>query len=194
MAYSQQHTDQEIFDEEVVRKGKVALEVLAGVGIFAAVLMSSIALVRSGGSTAMMRSSAKAPLSAVAFTAPGAAGAAGAAASATASAAVPVQTEDLKIVAEYKRGPEGALHDAFTKTNFTVKVGQPLRLRIDNTDSAPHSITSPQAGVNITIQPGIHTYTLLVHEAGHFTWDCILECDPWAMSHIGYMSGYITAT
>jgi len=187
MAYSPQHTDQEIFDEEVVRKGKVLLEVLAGVGIFAAVLMSSIALVRSSASGPAVQASAKTPLSSVAFTAPGAA-------AATAAAAVPVKTEDLKVVAEYKRGPEGTKHDAFTQTNFTVKVGQPLRLRIDNTDTAPHSITSPQAGVNITVQPGTHTYTLVVHEAGHFTWDCILECDPWAMTHIGYMSGYITAT
>ena len=187
MAYSQQPTDQEIFDREVIMKGKVVLEVLAGVGIFAALLMSSIALVRSGTSTTMMRSSAKAPLASVAFTAPSAA-------AATASAAVAVKTEDLKIIAEYKRGPEGAKHDAFTQTNFTVKAGQPLKLRIENTDSAPHSITSPQAGVNITIQPGTHTYTLLVREAGHYTWDCILECDPWAMTHIGFMSGYITAT
>jgi hypothetical protein len=43
-----QKADQERFDEAVNRKGKLALQVLAGVGILAAVLMSMVALIQSG--------------------------------------------------------------------------------------------------------------------------------------------------
>ncbi len=89
-------------------------------------------------------------------------------------------------------------HDAFTKTDFAVKVGQPLKLTIDNTDNQPHSITSLGAGVNIIIQPGTHTYTLIVAKAGRFFWHCVFPCDSdakgWAMQQPGYMGGYITAS
>lgn len=55
---TEETTDQQKFDEEVQRKGKLVLEVLAGVGIFAALIMSTIALLQSsdqpsGGSSAM---------------------------------------------------------------------------------------------------------------------------------------------
>jgi hypothetical protein len=77
-------------------------------------------------------------------------------------------------------------------------VGQPLKLRIDNTDNQPHSITSPGAGLNITIRPGAHTYTLIVAKAGRFLWFCVFPCDSdangWAMRHPSYMSGYISAS
>ncbi len=81
------------------------------------------------------------------------------------------------MIPAYKLGPDGKKHDAFSKTEFAVKVGQPLKLRIDNTDNAPHSITSPVAGVNITIQPGVHTYTLVVSKAGRYEWYCMIPCD-----------------
>jgi heme/copper-type cytochrome/quinol oxidase subunit 2 len=90
------------------------------------------------------------------------------------------------------------MHDAFSKTNFAVKVGQPVKLQIDNTDEGTHSITAPVAGVNIAVLPGKHTYTLLVKKAGRFEWKCIIPCDDetngWAMTHPGYMAGYITAS
>lgn len=73
-------------------------------------------------------------------------------------------------------------------------MGQPVQLTIDNRDSAVHCITSGEAGVNIVVQPGVHTYTLVVHQAGHFKWVCVFECDPFSMTHVGYMQGYITAT
>jgi len=108
------------------------------------------------------------------------------------------KTVSLEVVGGSKLGPDGKKHDAFTKTNFAVKVGQPLKLRIDNTDDVPHSITAPVPGVNITVQPGTHTYTLVVNQAGHFLWFCIIPCDSdangWAMQHAGFMSGYITAS
>lgn len=180
-----QKTDQERFDEAVNRKGKILLEVLAGVGILAAVLMSVVALVQSGegrGSNMMSRAAERQV----------------AVAPAAVSKPAAVGVVDVKIVGGAKPGPDGKRHDMFTKTDFAVKVGQPVKLKIDNTDDAPHSITAAAAGVNIIAQPGTHTYTLVVSQAGKFQWYCMLPCDSdaagWAMQHPGYMSGYITAT
>jgi hypothetical protein len=172
-------TDQERFDEEVALKGKLVLEALAGFGVFAAVVMSMVALIQSGqtGGTGTA-AAAKAPAS----TAP------------TAAPTAPPKVVDVKVVPEGKKGPEGKLHDDFTVTNFNVKVGQPVTLHIDNTDEAPHSITSQGAGVNIIVRPGVHDYTLQVDKAGKFEWNCALPCDDWAMAHAGYMAGYITAS
>ncbi|HZE03751.1 MAG TPA: cupredoxin domain-containing protein [Solirubrobacteraceae bacterium] len=93
-----------------------------------------------------------------------------------------------------KPGPDGRLHDAFNVTNFNVHSGQPVKLVINNTDNAPHSINSAAAGVNIVVRPGVHTYTLTVHKKGSFEWQCMMPCDPYSMAHIGYMRGYITST
>jgi plastocyanin len=92
-----------------------------------------------------------------------------------------------------KPGPDGQLHDAFSVTNFYVKAGQPIKLVINNTDTAEHSITAMGAGVNIVVKPGTHTYTLLVKHQGRFEWMCTYPCDPYSMAHIGYMRGYITS-
>lgn len=181
----QERQDQQRFDEAVARKGKALLQVLAGVGIVGALLMAMVALVQSGekGSSAATRVAASQP-------------AAGTASRAAASAPA-AQVVDVKVIGGEKQGPDGKKHDFFTKTEYSVKVGQPVTLRIDNTDDVPHSITSPTAGVNIVAQPGVHTYTLLVQKAGKFEWYCMLPCDGdangWAMQHPGYMSGYITA-
>jgi heme/copper-type cytochrome/quinol oxidase subunit 2 len=93
-----------------------------------------------------------------------------------------------------KPGPDGQLHDAFSVTNFYVHPGQPVKLIINNTDDVPHSINAPSIGVNIMVRPGTHAYTLLVRQTGVFKWDCMLPCDPYSMSHVGYMEGYITST
>ena len=100
----------------------------------------------------------------------------------------------LTVSAAIKPGPDGKLHDAFSVTSFSVHAGQPVKLVIDNTDSAAHSIVAPDAGVNIIVAPGTHTYTLLVRTAGRFQWLCMKPCDPYSMAHNGYMRGYITAT
>jgi hypothetical protein len=173
------------FDEAVAtRKRKVVLQPLAGLGILAALLMSTVALVRSG----ERREASATPQLVVkqaATTAPVARRAA-------------AKMVDLKIIPSYKLAPDGKKHDAFTKTDFAVSVSQPLKLRIDNTDNQPHSITSPGAGVNITIRPGTHTYTLIVAKPGRVLWFCVFPCDSdangWAMRHPDYMSGYITAS
>ena len=160
------------FGEAAARK--FGLKALAGAGILAAVLMSMVALVQSS-----ERDEARAASQA-----------------AEQAAALPpvAKLVVLKVIAAYERGPEGEKHDAFTTTEFAVRAGQPQQLRIDNTDSVPHSITAPAAGVNIVVMPGTHTYTLLVKQPGTFLWFCTFVCDEWAMQHPGYMSGYITAS
>jgi plastocyanin len=92
-----------------------------------------------------------------------------------------------------KPGPDGQLHDAFSVTDFTVKAGQAVKLVINNTDTSDHSITAMAAGVNIVVRPGTHTYTLLVRKQGRFSWICTFPCDPYSMTHVGYMRGYITS-
>jgi hypothetical protein len=161
------------FGEVAARK--FGLKTLVGAGILAAVLLSMVALVQSS-----ERDEARA---------------ASQIAAEQAAALPPVaKLVVLKIIPEGKLGPEGEKHDAFTTTEFAVRAGQPQQLRIDNTDTVPHSITSPGAGVNIVVMPGTHTYTLLVRHAGVFLWFCAFRCDEWAMQHPGYMSGYITAS
>jgi hypothetical protein len=178
--------DQAEFDEVVVRDGKIVLEVLAGVGIFAALVMSIIALNQSSEhNTVTITSGVSAP-------------AIGSTSGAEANAATPAKLISLKVIPGGKLGPDKLKHDYYTKTEFTVKVGQKLDLQIDNTDEGEHSITSPDIGVNILVKPGIHTYQLVVKEKGRFSWFCIIPCDTeangWAMLHAGYMGGFITAT
>lgn len=104
------------------------------------------------------------------------------------------QRISLSVAPGSKPGPKGERYDAFSKTNFAVTVGRPVQLTIDNKDDAVHSITSAEAGVSVVVMPGVHTYTLVVHQAGRFKWICAYPCDPFSMEHVGYMQGYITAT
>jgi len=182
----QEARDQREFDEAVAHKGKYVLEAIAGLGILAAILMSAVALVQSGQKsteTATPRTAVKQ---------------AAAVAPAPSTSKPVADVAEFKIIPSAKKGPDGKMHDAFMKTEFAVKVGQPLTLKVDNTDNAPHSITSPVAGVNVTIQPGVHTYTFVVNKAGRYLWYCMVPCDSdangWAMQHPGFMSGYITAS
>jgi uncharacterized cupredoxin-like copper-binding protein len=104
----------------------------------------------------------------------------------------------LSVAGANKLGPDGKMHDSFSTTNFAVRVGQPTVLRITNADDVPHSITATATGVSITVLPGTHSYTLVATKAGRFEWVCVIPCDSdsagWAMTHPGYMAGYITAT
>ncbi|HEY7836289.1 MAG TPA: hypothetical protein VIB59_02410 [Solirubrobacteraceae bacterium] len=177
--------DQADFDAAVNRDGKIVLAWLGGVAIVAALLMSILALTQSSDRNTVTITSGAAP-PATSSTATGA------------PSTLPTKTISLKVVAGGKRGPDGAAHDTFTQTEYAVKVGQKLDLKIDNTDEGEHSITSPQIGVNIVVKPGIHTYEIVVKEKGRFSWFCVIPCDEdtngWAMQHAGYMAGYITAT
>ena len=176
----QEQKDQESFDAVVERDSKAAIVVLGAIGVLAALIMSAVALINSGGTTTRLATVTRTVT--VAKAAP----------------AAPAPVITLKVIPEGKRGPDGKMHDAYTVTNFHVKVGQPTTLRIDNTDEGMHSITSALAGVDIVVQPGVHDYRLLVTRAGRFEWKCIIPCDTgaggWAMSHPGYMAGYITAS
>ncbi len=178
--------DQEEFDDTVAKTGKTVIEVFAGIGIFAALLMSIIALNKSSEHNTVTVTSG----TSLAATGTGAAS--------TGAAAIPAKSISLKIVPEGKVGPDGKKHDAYTQTEFAVKVGQTLELKIDNTDEGEHSITSPEIGVNIVVKPGVHTYQMVVKEKGRFSWFCVIPCDSnangWAMQHAGYMAGYITVT
>jgi hypothetical protein len=167
------------FGEAAARR--FGLRTLAGVGILAALVMSVVALIQD---SERNQASATSPLTAQQAPPTTPASAAGA----------PAKVINLEVIAEGKKGPESKMHDDFTVTEFHVTVGQPVTLRIDNTDTVPHSITSPEAGVNIVAEPGTHGYTLLVNQAGKFEWHCVFPCDPWSMAHIGYMRGTITAT
>jgi hypothetical protein len=151
---------------------KFGLRALAGAGILAALVMSVVALVRTN-ATNTTTSAAALP---------------------TGAPSALTKVIELNVIASGKKGPDGKLHDDFTVTEFHVTVGQPLTLRIDNTDTVPHSITSPEAGVNIIVLPGTRDYTLLVKQAGKFEWHCVFPCDPWSMAHVDYMRGFIAAT
>jgi hypothetical protein len=172
-------TDQERFDAAVNRDGKIFLQVLGGVAIFAALVMSTVALlVSTGKSNNGMAMSMPTPATV-----------------APAPASAPI---NVSVSGENKRGPDGKMHDSFSKTDFAVKVGKPTRLRINNHDDVQHSITSAGTGVSITVLPGVHTYTMVAKTAGRFMWMCVIPCDSpakgWAMTHPGYMAGYITAS
>ncbi len=177
--------DQAEFDEAVRKDGKTVLEWLAGLGIVAALFMSIFALNQSSEhNTVTITSGAAAPASTSTPT--------------NTPTALPTKTIALKVVAGGKLGPDKIMHDTFTKTEFAVKVGQKLDLKIDNTDEGEHSVTSPEIGVNLIVKPGVHTYEIIVKEKGRFSWFCEIPCDDtangWAMQHAGYMAGYITAT
>jgi Cupredoxin-like domain len=176
--------DQEEFDDSVAKNGKTVLVALAGIGIFAALLMSIVALNQSSEhNTVTITSGVAAPATG---------------SSASAAANLPAKVISLKVIPSGKLGPDKIMHDTFTQSEFAVKVGQRLQLKIDNTDEGEHSITSPQIGVNIVVKPGMHTYQLVVKEKGRFSWFCVIPCDDkangWAMQHAGFMSGFITAT
>jgi len=175
-------TDQEKFDAEVAREGGIFLHVLGAAGILTAIGLSTVALVVASGNHTTPMVMPAAPVAAVAPV-----------------PAVPAaRSVSLSVTGGNKKGPDGKLHDSFSKTNFAVKVGQTTRLVIDNTDSSPHSIVAAGTGVNITVYPGTHTYAMVATKAGRFEWKCMIPCDTdahgWAMNHPGYMAGYINAT
>jgi hypothetical protein len=175
-------SDQEKFDEVVDRDSKIVLGILGGVAVLAALVMSTVALVQSSNTHSVTVTKTVAAASVASAAAP-------------AAAAKPIS---LAVEGSSKKGPDGKIHDAYTKTEFAVKVGQPTQLRIDNKDDVPHSITSAEAGVNIMVMPGVHTYTINATTKGKFEWVCIIPCDSeangWAMTHPGFMAGFITAT
>ncbi len=133
----------------------------------------------------------------------------GAQTSAAATASMPMSSahtavENVKIVVKSdeehaKMGSDGNWHDAFLPADFSVKPGALARVTVYNYDEGEHSFTSPGLGANVTIaagseaKPAVTTFTIHAPpKAGRYLWLCELPCDPWAMSHNGFMRGFVT--
>jgi plastocyanin len=115
-----------------------------------------------------------------------------------------VPTEEVGIVVKSdeehaKRGPEGTWHDAYLPASFAVTPGATVKVTFLNYDEGQHSFTSMSLGLNIAIAAGSSTHpkaTTITFRApshrGTYLWYCAMPCDPWAMSHVGYMRGYVS--
>lgn len=100
-----------------------------------------------------------------------------------------------------KRGSDGKWHDAFLPANFSVKPGARVTVTVVNYDTMPHSFTSSSLGATINQMipsgsasaPTTTRFTFTAPSAaGKYSWWCAMPCDPWAMSHDGFMRGYVT--
>jgi len=120
----------------------------------------------------------------------------------TASAQVVKKYGAVKIVIKSddehgKKGPDGKWHDAFLPAYPVVTAGQATKITFVNYDNGPHSMIAPGLGLNVQIPaakgstPGRITITLDAKKAGSYDWWCGSPCDPWAMTHSGYMRGSI---
>jgi hypothetical protein len=119
---------------------------------------------------------------------------------------------DYKIVGsgDGNVGPDGRKHDTFMATNLMpIQVGKPVTITIQNMDEMPHSMSSPELGLNIMIpaakdgKAGTVDFTFTPTRAGTFRWYCAIPCDGdsqgWAMApsvngfgREGFMAGTIT--
>ncbi len=123
-----------------------------------------------------------------------------------ASATPAVAPLSVKMVAKAddqhaKMGPDGKWHDAILGGNMTVKAGQKVTVTVYNYDGSPHSYTAPDLGLNVKLDagtdkaPSVTKFTFTAPtKAGTYQWFCGYPCDPWAMSHDGYMRGHVTVT
>jgi plastocyanin len=97
-------------------------------------------------------------------------------------------------------GPDKQWHDAFLPADFTVHAAATVTITLNNYDSGPHTFTSPSLGVNQIVggggtlgAPRTVTFTFKApSKPGNYQWWCAVPCDPWAMSHDGYMRGHVT--
>ena len=125
-----------------------------------------------------------------------------AAASAAPQAASTVENVNLVIKSDEekgKKGSDGNWHDAFLPADFSIEAGATMTVTVDNYDDMPHTFTAPGLGVNATIPPGSEDQasrtTFTIHapqKAGSYEWFCALPCDPWSMTHFGFMKGHVT--
>ncbi|HWA53109.1 MAG TPA: cupredoxin domain-containing protein [Solirubrobacterales bacterium] len=122
------------------------------------------------------------------------------------SSSAQAAVENVKLVVKSdeehaKMGSDGSWHDAFLPADFSIKPGSLVRVTVYNYDDAEHTFTSNSLGTNATIaggsesEPAVTTFTFRAPEkAGRYGWLCALPCDPWAMSHDGFMRGFVTVT
>jgi heme/copper-type cytochrome/quinol oxidase subunit 2 len=114
---------------------------------------------------------------------------------------------------QHIKGPDGKSHDTVVPSNFVVKAGVPVQVKVINNDEAGHSITAPTLGFDKLIKPGKETapekvtsvtttFTFTAKKKGVFRWYCKIPCDHkaglWAMtpgysgpSKEGFMAGFI---
>lgn len=100
-----------------------------------------------------------------------------------------------------RKGPEGTWHDAYLPANIAVQNGQKVTLHIYNHDEGEHSFAAPALGLNVSVPGGSEkapketTVTFTVSSPpGHYMWYCADPCDPWAMTHRGFMEGDVTVS
>lgn len=170
------------------------LLVAAGLSSVLAVLAIIISLVALG-STGSNVATAGAPAPATGYSK-----ATGAAQSAT-----PTQTVKLLIKsgAEHGRwGANGRWDVAYLPADFSVHAGDKVTVTVYNYDNGPHTFTSPSLGVNqmipagggsLSAPPSRVTFTFTAPtKPGRYAWWCTIPCNPYSMSHNGFMRGYVT--
>lgn len=98
-----------------------------------------------------------------------------------------------------KKGPEGEWHDAYLPADFTIKAGATVQVVVQNYDEAGHTFTASGLGTNQMIaagsatKPSTTTFTFTAPaKKGQYEWHCMMPCDPWAMAHDGFMTGFVT--
>lgn len=112
--------------------------------------------------------------------------------------------QDVKLVIKSdsehgKKGPDGKWHDAYLPADFTVAAGAKVVVTVLNYDDGSHSFSSSSLNVNALIKggksnkPSSTTFSFIApKKSGKYAWWCAMPCDPWAMSHNGYMRGIVT--
>lgn len=92
-------------------------------------------------------------------------------------------------------GPDRKWHDGMIPGNPAVQAGK-VTVTVYNYDTSIHTINSDTLGLAEKIPPahgnapGKLTFTFSA-APGKYQCYCIEPCDPWAMTHNGYMRGYI---
>lgn len=92
------------------------------------------------------------------------------------------------------KGSDGQMHDAIVPSSLVFQSGVATTLNIVNFDDGSHTITSPDLGMDLTIQPGgatqpvTTTATLTFPQAGVYRWYCNLTCD--GPSHYAMGAGW----
>jgi len=99
-----------------------------------------------------------------------------------------------------RKGPDGKWHDAYLPAAFSISSGDKVVVTIRNYDAAPHTFTARKLHLNVVIKsgsathPSVTTFAFRAPKTGTYTWQCLGNCDPWAMHHLGFMKGRITVT
>lgn len=126
-------------------------------------------------------------------------------ASAATGTAAP-STEAVKLVIKSdeehgKKGSDGAWHDAYLPADFSVEAGATVKVTVYNYDDMPHTFTATGLGTNVEIaagdesKPSKTTFTFHApQKTGSYEWYCALPCDPFSMTHFGFMKGHVTVT